>query len=770
MADPASFILAPQVAPVAPRANAPVVEAAQDAARRGSTNMPHSDTTAQAAIARLPPLNGGLPPLHMGVPQAGAMPQFLPAGTMPPAVSRNGHTSFADLYHDEVQDPMRLRHTSIVARFDAMAQDPAAAENLLEAALGNTNIPSVFLCCASLHGNGRPRIYLLHTLSKYPTALDGAPTPWDGRIFGFLGDVIQDSAITVAIASTAFNVVMGPVYDDARLLTELPSLDTSDWFPRVTATTAGTAVLQSRHLMYLPPKYAPLMLDNKGVTIKQAWERLISAFEADNILQQMRPILDWLRLSMHATQANNRGLPVTAMTLVSPFSDQDLSRHRNALLYQHLPALRHSPEPSLNAAIVQMANAVATQATEAHTARLAREIEKDQPILPSARYSALFSVLKNLLNVRDEAELPEFWFTLAATPKKQEFSVVREALEAFSRSDQAFTNSAPIPTPKLVSDLTTITFVSDHPDDIKTGIQPFVVMDGSEEFRMVSQDLARNYTMLAERDFGLHYADLANFKVPKDIRSHPITFFELEKSLGLFGNLIAVVLGQGHPLTANFRLFWAAFTKQFRNQIHFEIDMRRVIKPIHILRNIQLICFHWFQAKRSNVDPPTPPFFDILTRISLSLYYNPTLPSHLYQLINPRPGPNTPLTDIKTISDDDSGTVASGNTGVSTLTSGSALTQGSSRSGSFVKNPAVDAALQGLLPPGVKITDLLGSDPVPIGEDNNPICLSYHIRGGCFTNCRRKDNHARVLSPADKQKLSNWVVDQTAKLRAKFGG
>jgi hypothetical protein len=269
--------------------------------------------------------------------------------------------------------------------------------------------------------------------------------------------------------------------------------------------------------------------------------------------------------------------------------------------------------------------------------------------------------------------------------------------------------------------------------------------------------------MLAERKFGLHYSDLAHFKVPKDIRSHPITCFELEKSLGLFGNLISVVLGQGHPITANFRLFWAAFTKQFRNQIHFEIDMRRVIKPIHILCNIQIICFHWFQAKRSNVDPPTPQFFDILTRISLSLYYNPTLPSHLYQIINPRASPKTPLAEIKTITDDDTGTMASGGTGVSTLTSGSNLTSGSSRSGSFVKNPAVDAALQGLLPPGVKITDLLGSDPVPISEDNNPICLSYHIRGGCFTNCCRKENHARILSPANKQKLSNWVVDQTAK-------
>jgi hypothetical protein len=177
MADPASFILAPQVAPVAPLANAPVAVAAQDAARRVANNMPYPDTTAQAAITRLPHLNGGLPLPHMAVPPAGALPQLLPAGTAPHVAGRNGHSSFSALYHDEVQDPMRTRHASIVVRFDAMAQETAAAENLLEAALGNTNIPSVFLCCASLHGGGRPRVYLLHTLSKYPTALDGAPTP-----------------------------------------------------------------------------------------------------------------------------------------------------------------------------------------------------------------------------------------------------------------------------------------------------------------------------------------------------------------------------------------------------------------------------------------------------------------------------------------------------------------------------------------------------------------------------------------------------------------
>jgi len=68
----------------------------------------------------------------------------------------------------------------------------------------------------------------------------------------------------------------------------------------------------------------------------------------------------------------------------------------------------------------------------------------------------------------------------------------------------------------------------------------------------------------------------------------------------------------------------------------------------------------------------------------------------------------------------------------------------------------------------VKIMELLGNDPVPVGDDNTPMCLSYHIKGGCYNNCRRKANHEKALSAAEKHKLSNWIVDQTAKLKARF--
>jgi hypothetical protein len=90
------------------------------------------------------------------------------------------------------------------------------------------------------------------------------------------------------------------------------------------------------------------------------------------------------------------------------------------------------------------------------------------------------------------------------------------------------------------------------------------------------------------------------------------------------------------------------------------------------------------------------------------------------------------------------------------------------RSGTYTRNPNVDTSLQALIPPGIKITELLGTDEVPVGDDNVPFCLSYHVKGGCFSNCRRKENHSKTLLPEDKQRLSNWLVDQTAKLRARF--
>jgi len=298
-----------------------------------------------------------------------------------------------------------------------------------------------------------------------------------------------------------------------------------------------------------------------------------------------------------------------------------------------------------------------------------------------------------------------------------------------------------------------------------------MAMDGSEDFRAAAQDLACSYAMVAEQDIGVSYSDLVNFKLPKELRAHPTIFYEFEQSLTLFGNLIGAILGDTHTLTTSYRMFWASYTAQFKQRIHHELDTCRIIKPVHILCNVQLIVFNWFTAKKLWRTPAPPPFQDILDRISLGLYTNPTLPPPLYQLIQQKPPtrPHLQLTaEISTpgltpVTDDS--TVGSNMSSITGATTRTALTA-PSRYGVAVANPNPDPALQTLLPPTISIKDLIANDEVPKNEAGSPMCLAFHLRSMCFSNCRRKADHERSLTQADKTLLSNWVIDTLAKSRA----
>lgn len=90
-------------------------------------------------------------------------------------------------------------------------------------------------------------MYVLQALSKYAPAFDGRVTPWDNHIFGFIGDVLGENAQTIALPSTAFSVVQCAVYENARLLTELPHINDTDLLPWLTANAQDALVAQTRH-------------------------------------------------------------------------------------------------------------------------------------------------------------------------------------------------------------------------------------------------------------------------------------------------------------------------------------------------------------------------------------------------------------------------------------------------------------------------------------------------------------------------------------------
>lgn len=230
----------------------------------------------------------------------------------------------------------------------------------------------------------------------------------------------------------------------------------------------------------------------------------------------------------------------------------------------------------------------------------------------------------------------------------------------------------------------------------------------------------------------------------------------------MFGNLLGMVLGAPHVLTQAYRDFWTLLKRGLRDELQFTIDYKGYVKPAHLLRSVQLACYTWFTHKRAQLQPPAPDFTSILRNISLQVYVLPHLPPALYQLAYPKtsklpltgPNPSIATGTVTTATQSIAGSRVSGLT---------ATTRASGGKGAFQTNLTADSGLQQLLPATLRLKDLIGSDTPSLMDDGTAICLAFHLRNGCWSNCKRAVNHGKPLSATEKQRLANYVLEQVAK-------
>jgi hypothetical protein len=255
------------------------------------------------------------------------------------------------------------------------------------------------------------------------------------------------------------------------------------------------------------------------------------------------------------------------------------------------------------------------------------------------------------------------------------------------------------------------------------------------------------------------------------MQSYPVTYFDLEQNLGLFGNLVGAILGNQHLITRNYRLFWNALTKQYRLRLRQQLEgPRSTVKPVHILRSVQLVCYDYFDAKHSQIPTPAPPdFVAILRNLNLGHYIAPLLPLPLYQLVTSRtppalltPTPSIPGS-IPTSTSSSSQLSDASSVGLSTMTGATGLT-GDSRKNTLIVNEHPDSHLLTLIPFNKKNRDIMGNTPPPTADDGQPICLAFHTKGGCYSNFRHRANHSHTLTHAEKERLENYIVDRLEKL------
>jgi hypothetical protein len=379
-----------------------------------------------------------------------------------------------------------------------------------------------------------------------------------------------------------------------------------------------------------------------------------------------------------------------------------------------------------------MATAIVRQTDEARSAREAKEMEHETPKLPSAvdKFKHTIHILLRLINVDDEDDLPILWHEWANCGKKQELAVLRDLLDSYAQGPSRFLAKSPIVTPKLIQDLVTFTFIGDHRDDVNVGLSPFNVIEGGEAFRRHNLELSKIQGTLFQNEMGFNLSDLDALQ-KRELKAVPLCYFDLEKTLGLFGNLIAVILGDNHVLTQAYRQFWDLLST-VRDDIRDQIDIQLSLRPTHLLRSIQLIIYSWFNAKRLNSQLEPPNFVDILNRIQLSSYQVPGLPGMYHDLTYSM----KPQSSVTTTTTSSSSTGFSSDlstiTGISRRIPGAtqppplidAPTKGRNV---FVRNADPDSTLQDLVPAHIQLRNIIKNAQVPLNDAQQPMCLSFHL-------------------------------------------
>ena len=706
-----------------------------------------------------------LPP-QPGQPVANPLP-LLPQ----PMLAPTRHSTYSSFYSDTALDPFQGNYARVMERMDPEVNQALSHIMLLEQAVGMGPVPQAYLCCTVRRN--QVRVFCLHLPSRYISSLDGNPTPWDGLTFAFIGEITQGMITTVELPANVFrtvNNVRARTCD--YIISHLDEIEGAGLEP-VLADEPTTNRLSTRQIMYLPPKYVPLMLSPAGYTLRQMWDNLYPAIIENQDEGQCGALLKWMRVvTMGSPLPGNVvdfGPSAAVLTLQVPLADQDLLAHRQRLQRQALTGL-YQPAETLELALTQMAAAVTHNTNDNRLAREEKAARAAEPKLPSDKFTITLNILQEYLETPDENNLPPLWHRWANGTKKQEFTILSDQLGAYARGPEAFSATVPVVNVRLVQDLLSFTFVGDTLDDIKTGIQPFVIADGSAEHRHANLEISRLYGLLNSGEQALMLADLEALKA-KEVHSIPLTYFELERNLGMFGNLLGVVLGSQHSLTSAYRAFWTLLSQGYRMELQTIIDHKGFVKPAHILRSIQLVCYNWFSQKRARLTPAQPNFVNILQNVTLQTYILPHLPPTLYRLAYPKtPAYLPPAPDLISLSgtshssSSGSGASSSGSSVVSALTTPSNIsprdTAGASigsRKGSYMANLTPDPELQQIVPSSMKLKDIIGTTTPPQLDNGAQLCLSFHTKQGCWSTCRRSNTHGVTLNPAEKTRVVNYL-------------
>jgi hypothetical protein len=670
--------------------------------------------------------------------------------------------TFHQLYTDAASDQHNGNYATLMATFaDALQVDH---DDLHRIATGNgIGIGNSYIAMAEHPTDLAGRSFVYHGIVMHPTVI-GLPTLWDGSTYAFVNDVVDGDIFSVPFTSGLFQRSRANIYTnlpatvercselwaanpDALLLDPLPDGD------------AAIRQVRTRRIMQVPPRYLPILL-GRHLTPRQLWLELVGAIVANHDAVPCAPLVDWVMMACFRRAPNEASSLTRAAPSVPPLANADFIRHRRSILHHLLPALATTPaahlaNPAGNAQLVNIVGLLLDEQRLAREDDRARHAAAKAPKLPSAFWSpADADFLCRMCEVNHEDQLPELWLALAAGGKGD--CTILARLLAETATAEGCPGGAPIASCHLSKKFSDLQFAGHNVDDLSEGIQPFalVVRDLAITTEQV-QALAALDRANTDYDQLMRGTATSGLADQQTLRGNPnvkiAQSFQEAKSLLIATRiLLRCMLGSEHSLYCAFRTFVSTLANQ---ENLYQRRLRHVPHgPAVLLRYVQLALINWFRelSETALVTPATPLFDQPLKMLFHdNLSWCPRLPDEY--LIAPtvppvRRGPPAPAPPHPP----------------GPAPPAAAADKPARRTNEAVLNPNVSACFAAFQPQldVQKVAELVKvhkAPPILRSGASMDSCLSYHLRGRCWSTCARRADHA-PRTPTQDQDLVTWAT------------
>jgi hypothetical protein len=587
------------------------------------------------------------------------------------------------------------------------------------------------------------RVHVLHSLRRHTVGTFGqAPSPFAASTFAIRGERTGAGATYVLLEPAWLDEVQA---NHVRSAAEIAAgLLADPTVAQLAAETTGGDALMTRSCILVPHCYVSPLLEasatrGDGLEPREFWSLIETFMAAPEYQATSEPFVDWARIAL--SQGAGRANPLQVTRVVAPALialDASLGAARTSMELAAFPngGAASGAATGLNSMVATLAAMRADAIDLAADAQARRDADRALKGSPAQHWGeSLIKRLRNLCQVRHDRDLPPIYRDLAEGGSKQYNRILNGYLRtpATRSSHNILPYSKPVASQahsRCLGDLDMgdqrdrvvgllVIFMISFPDQESTA-------DVSDSNRLLDQYLASNVM--------LSLNDIKSLNAAQTTKAAK-TWGQLRKTLVGYHRLQQALLGEDHPVPRAFRKFVMAL-----DDSEGALEKRCFGNPhfcVQLLRVVQLATTGWVADQTDDKDPVDPPDYrSISDEFYLGRWVVPDLPAGFE-------------------STGKAATVGPRSQSVSSASPGSDWVAGA-------KVLLDDAHKTSVFDPSANVGAMVSKkQPSKNSDGKTSFCLSYHVKGECVENCRRKADH-RAHSAAETKSLTTYLTEVTA--------